>query len=214
MSIGRLFDEVTIPYGDSQTKAMKITCGCGAVGYFPHERGSNRKPPNAAAQHFQNIGWQVGNAPKKDVCPDCLRKPKRKEGTTMATTKPVAEAPREMTRDDRRIINDKLDSVYSQDAYKAPWTDSAVAKDLGNSAVAKDLGVPRDWVAQVRDQFFGPAGSNPLFDDYLAQRDALKLEYATVLAEQKALGERFVGICGKIDEIERIGKRIEREIGR
>lgn len=205
MSIGRLFDEVTIPYGERQTKAMRIVCGCGTIGYFPHERGVSRKPPMAAAQHFQNKGWQVGNAPKKDVCPDCLRKPKRKEGTTMATTKPVAEAPRDMTREDRRIINDKLDSVYSQDAYKAPWTDSAVAKDLG---------VPRDWVAQVRDQFFGPAGSNPLFDDYLAQREALKLEYATVSAEQKALGERFVMLCGKIDEIERIGKRIEREIGR
>lgn len=205
MSIGRLFDEVTIPYGDSQTKAMKIACACGSVAYFPHQRGVSRKPPMAAAQHFQNKGWHVGNAPKKDVCPDCLRKPKRKEGTTMAATKPVAEAPREMTREERRIINDKLDSVYSKDAYKAPWTDSAVAKDLG---------VPRDWVAQVRDQFFGDAGSNPLFDEYMAQREALKLEYATLSAEQKALGERFVLMCGKFDELDRIGKRIEREIGR
>lgn len=206
MSLGRLFDEVTIPYGDSQTKAMKITCGCGAVGYFPHERGPSRKPPIAAAQHFQNKGWQVGSVPKKDVCPQCLRKPKRKEGTTMATHKPVAaEPPREMTREDRRIINDKLDSVYSKDAYKAPWTDSAVAKDLG---------VPRDWVAQVRDQFFGPAGSNPLFDEYLTQRDSLKLEFATITAEQKSLADRFVSLCGKVDELERIGKRIEREIGR
>lgn len=206
MNLGRLFDEVTIPYGDgNQTQAMQITCACGAKAYFPHMTGNSRRPPSMAVKHFQNKGWHVGSVPKKDVCKGCQRKPKRKEGTTMATTKPVAEAPRDMTREDRRIINDKLDSVYSKDAYQAPWTDSAVAKDLG---------VPRDWVAQVRDQFFGPAGSNPLFDDYLAQRDALKLEYATVSAEQKALGERFVMICGKIDEIDRIGKRIEREIGR
>lgn len=207
MNLGRLFDEVTIPYGDgNQTQAMQIVCGCGcgAKAYFPHMTGTNRKPPSMAAKHFQNKGWLVGSVPKKDLSPQCKRKPKRKD-TAMATTQPAAEAPREMSREDRRIINDKLDTVYSKDCYKAPWTDVAVAKDLG---------VPRDWVAQVRDQFFGPAGSNPLFDDYLTQRDLLKQEFVSISTEQKMLADRYVAFCNKVDELDRIGKRIDREITR
>ncbi|WP_246230945.1 hypothetical protein [Rhizobium oryzihabitans] len=118
----RIFPEVSIPYGDKSTKAMQITCACcGAVAYFPHQTGINRKPPIAATQHFQNKGWVVGSNPRKDFCPIHAAPAKRKGQKAMVDrVATIADKPREMSREDRRIINDKLDEVYAKDAYKSP----------------------------------------------------------------------------------------------
>lgn len=210
----RIFPEVSISYGDKSTKAMQITCACcGAVAYFPHQTGVNRKPPIAATQHFQNKGWVVGNNPRKDFCPIHASPAKRKGQKAMVdTVATIADKPREMTRDDRRIINDKLDEVYGKDAYKSPWTDAAVAKDLG---------VPRDWVAQVRDQFFGPAGSNPLYDEFLKETKLvegafLACEEATARAEKAAADQRRAhgDLCKAMDSYRALARKVEREISR
>lgn len=61
----------------------------------------------------------------------------------LATLQP----PRKSTLDERKIINSKLMDVYGDASYSRGWSDERVAKDLG---------VPRAWVAEVRDSFFGP----------------------------------------------------------
>lgn len=61
----------------------------------------------------------------------------------LATLQP----PRKSTLDERKIINSKLMDVYGDASYSRGWSDERVAKDLG---------VPRAWVAEVRDAFFGP----------------------------------------------------------
>ncbi|MCM2396205.1 hypothetical protein NBH19_08950 [Rhizobium sp. S95] len=210
----RTFPEVTIPYGELSVKAMRITCAhCDGVAYFPHQTGFNRKPPVAAAQHFQNKGWLVGSGPRKDFCPLHASPAKRKGRKNMADTKAtIADKPREMSRDDRRIINDKLDEVYGRDAYKSPWTDAAVAKDLG---------VPRDWVVQVRDQFFGPAGSNPLFDEFLKETGRMN-EAFSAYADSSAVAEKamadqkrsYAELSKRMDTYRALASKVEREIGR
>lgn len=210
----RIFPEVPISYGDKSTKAMQITCTCcGAVAYFPHQTGVNRKPPIAATQHFQNKGWVVGSNPRKDFCPVHASPAKRKGQKAMAdTVATIADKPREMSREDRRIINDKLDEVYAKDAYKSPWTDAAVAKDLG---------VPRDWVAQVREQFFGPAGSNPLYDEFLKETAQMEVafrtcEEATARAEKAAADQRQAqgDLSRAMDSYRVLARKVEREISR
>lgn len=73
----------------------------------------------------------------------------------MPTATPVtaAEAPKEMTRDDRRIVFAKLNDVYlgEHEGYSAGWTDAKVADDLG---------VPRAWIATIREENFGPVREN------------------------------------------------------
>lgn len=210
----RVFPEVSIPYGDKSTKAMQITCACcGGVAYFPHQTGTNRKPPIAATQHFQNKGWVVGNNLRKDFCPIHASPAKRKGQKAMAdTVATIADKPREMSRDDRRIINDKLDEVYAKDAYKSPWTDAAVAKDLG---------VPRDWVAQVRDQFFGPAGSNPLYDEFLKESERMESVFRayaeTNASVQAAIAEQRrveADLEKQMGSYRALARKVEREIGR
>jgi hypothetical protein len=194
---------------------MKIVCACcNAVAYFPFQTGANRKPPVAAIQHFQNKGWVVGNGPRKDFCPLHASPAKRKGSTVMANTpaSSSAEKPREMTREDRRIVHDKLDEVYGKDAYKAPWTDAAVAKDLG---------VPRDWVSQTREDFFGPAASNPLFDEMLAgmaQIETAFKDYADLCANAAIAAEAHkiahADLCKQMDAYRALALKVEREVGR
>lgn len=120
---------------------------------------------------------------------------------------PKAEPPREMGREDRRIITDKLDEVYDEKAvrYRSPWTDAAVARDLG---------VPRAWVGEVREQFFGPEGSNPEFDDFLEKAAPIIAEMKNMANSLRVQSERYKELEPRIAEIERIGKRLEREVGR
>lgn len=57
--------------------------------------------------------------------------------------------PREMSREDRRLIFAKLEEVYIDErvGYTANWNDQRVADDMA---------VPRAWVEEIRDQNFGP----------------------------------------------------------
>ncbi|TCR01082.1 hypothetical protein [Neorhizobium sp. JUb45] len=213
----RTFPEESISVEGNPLKAMKISCAhCGAVAYHPFQTGHKRRPPVAAQQYFQNKGWSVGSSARKDFCPLHARPAQRKATKNMtnavANPAPMAEPPRECTREDRRIIMEKLDEVYGKDAYKTPWTDTAVAKDLG---------VPRDWVTKTRDEFFGPAGSNPLFDEYAekqVQVTAAMEEVSDLVkkadAAASASREAFNALVPKVDELRSLARRIEREIGR
>lgn len=201
----RSFPEERIVAGGVSSLALKITCAtCGASEW------AIRKP--APDTHFRHKGWAVGKGPKADFCPKHFSTSRRKGTQAMAHIVPVAEKPRDMTREDRRIINDKLDEVYGRDAYKQPWTDESVAKDLG---------VPRDWVSQVRDQFFGPVGSNPLFDEFLTLREDIERKLGDIAegakkvgAERESLLDKIAAFERKLHELDALGKRIERETRR
>jgi hypothetical protein len=177
-------------------------CVCGAVDYSATKRGIN---PIVYEKNFRSKGWFIGNGPRMDKCPNCQKpkKPDLKVVNNMETAK--VEAPREMTREDRRIISAKLEDVYLKDRYDAPWTDAAVARDLG---------VPRAWVIDVRDQFFGPAGSNDEFDDFLERAAPVISDLKNLNKSVQAQLDQAKAIASRVEEIERIGRRIEKEIGR
>lgn len=146
------------PKTGSLENGVLIRCGnCNKTNYFlkPHGAVSHTH----AAQVFRNRGWIVGGGPRADRCPDCVRKmhePKvngehKTEQQIEQKIEPVAEAPkdRDISREERRIIFAKLNDVYADEntGYRKDWTDAKVATDLG---------VPVEWVAQVRDENFGP----------------------------------------------------------
>lgn len=229
MSLGRTFSEGHISAGDGDTRvlAMRIVCAeCGAAAYFARQTGKTRKPPVAARQNFQAKGWVVGSGPRKDFCPLHAAPSSRKGRADMpaketATPEPgrKADAPREITREERGIIFAKIEDVYGTDRYMSPWTDQKVADDLG---------VPRAWVADVREQFYGPEGSNPLFDQFLAETAALvRLQGEITEARKAALDMirkaneeagkvrvRCDELDSKVRDVQALAKRVEREIGR
>lgn len=210
----REFDHETVDHGGQPRTAMTIKCSeCGAKGYFV-QSGKRGLPGKAAEQYFRNHGWIIGKAPRADRCQDCSKK-KRPDLKVVTTKEDEARAdePRKMTPADRRIVTEKLDDVYDEKAlrYSSPWSDHAVSKDLG---------IPRAWVEEVREQFFGPSGSNEEFDDFLEKaapiiseaKDLSKAARAH-LDQAKALTAKAADLEKRIGEIERIGKRIEREAG-
>lgn len=143
-----------------------IRCGkCGAA-ETTESNGANM-PPEACARFFRSRGWRVAGSPKKDRCPACLaaehsHKPPIEENETMGLSKDATvveirppqpgaseQAPRQMTREDRRLIFAKLEEVYIDErvGYCPGWNDERVAKDMA---------VPRAWVETIREENFGP----------------------------------------------------------
>ena len=110
-----------------------------------------------------------------------------------------AEPPREMSKDDRRIIFAKIDEVYvgEEKGYDAGWSDDRVAKDLG---------VPRAWVTSLREDFFGPAANMGALEEIIRQIDEKMKELQQVAAQAERLRERIDALREAVAGIERVSK--------
>lgn len=203
----RIFDFVKTTHDGRALSAFRIDChhdGCKAHQLMV-QTGAKRMPPTAATQYFRKHGWLVGRTARQDRCPDHHRQ-RRANPKVSIMDKPQAAEPRTMTREDRRIIMAKLDDVYASetDGYVAPWTDSAVARDLG---------VPRAWVSEMREEFYGPAMSNAEFDEFLEKASPVIEQCRQLIRNASAQLDEARRLSGRADELERIAKQIEKEIG-
>ncbi|WP_181409841.1 hypothetical protein [Martelella alba] len=140
------------------------------------------------------------------------RMAKKAATATVSTPMVKADPPPVMKRDDRRIIAAKLDDVYSTDAYVEPWTDAAVAKDLG---------VPRAWVSEVREAFFGPEGGNPLVVKIREGMEASEVRGAKLRSELshhfeqgRMLRNALLDHQAKMDELRALHNQFLREVKR
>ncbi|WP_242407066.1 hypothetical protein [Phaeobacter sp. S60] len=122
---------------------------------------------------------------------------------------------REPSRAQKREITDMLDAVYDTDGerYKAGDTDDTVADVLD---------VMPGWVAQLREEFFGPAGSNEDMAqlakdvcDFLKsateQRKAIS-QYAHRLDAEIGTGQKMLERLKKIEGA--LGPRVLSKVGR
>lgn len=157
-----------------------IRAFCCECGTFESVELKNPSTAQEFAEKYfrRDKGWKLGSSRSKDVCPTCVAKQKDEKMKTpiakpivrqeRATTAAVVQMngalkviapdadpgatlpPREMSRDDRRIIFSKLEDVYLDEAtgYSAGWSDAKLATDLN---------VPRAWVEKIREENFGPA---------------------------------------------------------
>lgn len=183
----------------------EATCDdCGTTEIVSAERGKNGE--GQARIKLQKHGWSsIGGV---DRCADCetLRK-----GTTEMNQSPkiTADTPvREPTRAQKRQIMEILDEVYDVDAgrYKGQETDITVAQTLEN-------GIMPGWVAQLREEFFGPAATNEDLDEIY---DDLK-DRMTVLEKQATEIHDQIQTCVKSlrdlnshkEEVQKLFKRIE-----
>lgn len=111
----------------------------------------------------------------------------------MTGIKPVAPPslkavpPREMSRDDRRLIFAKLDEIYvsETEGYAPGWTDEKVASDLG---------IPRAWVETIRDENFGPLKDN-------AETRKLLAEVEELVKQVKGVETKAADLLRKAHEI-------------
>lgn len=197
--------------------------GCGFEGEIIDPK---HLPPNVIAKKFQQRGWSVGANDRHDICPSCVkrrteerraRKNRHQEpSATAITTEPPAmppaynqppkpiepiepgtpNAPAEMSRDDRRIIFAKLNDVYLDEerGYQAPWTDTAIAASLN---------CPQAWVAEVREQNFGPASDNSEVRDILARIEKIGADAAKALEQAAAHVKQSSALIERHNDINR-----------
>ena len=90
-----------------------------------------------------------------------------------------ARPPRQMSREDRRLIFAKLEEVYIDEktGYSTGWNDDAVAKDMA---------CPRAWVEEIREQNFGPQKTDQSAE-VVAIRAALNEAEADITVATNAL---------------------------
>jgi hypothetical protein len=104
---------------------------------------------------FEKLGWKIGKNADYNLCPEHAVKEKIIMTNKQPTDKIVLMSsaatppPRSPTRDEKRIIFQKIDEVYVGETvgYSKAWSDDVVAKDLN---------VPVAWVATIREENFGP----------------------------------------------------------
>ncbi|TDR28917.1 hypothetical protein DES43_1544 [Aquamicrobium defluvii] len=170
---------------------------CGAKKGF-----HRRRPEDLPQDFFKKHGWQLGGGVYMDLCPDCantkpikIKEPKKKMASNVTKLETVkAEQPREITREERQRIHAKIGDHYLDTGYSPPWTDRAIAEAEK---------VPLAWVSEIREQFYGPEGSNPLYDKFEADAQAFVDAYNELCA-----------VKGQIDALEIMGREIKETMDR
>lgn len=142
-------------------------------------------------RQMKRAGWELGARPTKDLCQACAQAKRKKKiekkGDVIHMAKYGAAGisvvtenqPREMSRDDRRIIFAKLNDVYIDETtgYGNGWSDKKVAEDLS---------VPRAWVEEIREENFGPIQISEEAKEQIAELQKLERDANSLLTQMKA----------------------------
>ena len=166
------FEICQVPVGGQQKRGAKAKCGHCEKTESIHintskSHGDDDEQVERNVIHkFEKLGWKIGKTATQHRCPGCYAalkaaaKRRNNGDNKVVPINPVdseptvvvvesAPAAKRPTRDDRRIIHNRIDENYVSEAigYAAGWSDKRVAEDLG---------VPIVWVAEIRDENFGP----------------------------------------------------------
>ena len=153
-------------------------------------------------------GWAVVKG--KLHCPACEAKRKienRQEAAMKASNVTVAPI-REPSREEKRQIMSLLEVSYDAEAgrYKGADTDQTVAAAIGG-------GVMPGWVAEIREEFFGPDGGNGEMDALLAEMRGWvaiwQIEKETAARHLKDAQAALQNCEAKIAEVSGFAKRLD-----
>lgn len=218
-----LYDPAGVDYGGRRHRGFQAECGgCAAKHTVPMQGMRGHPDDNRELQiitkKFEGLGWRVGSRRADHRCPGCVNTeqqrrqqpestmPKggvsfmngqQKPAAPAPSIAPTAEPPETMTREDRRIIFEKLNEVYGSEnsGYSGEWTDKKVGEDLGT---------PRAWVAKVREEMFGPEGGNAVIVQQIE-------EARKVIADGRKLLNEVSDLKLRADELQATANRLMRD---
>jgi hypothetical protein len=204
----RQWVETTEREGGQFVPRYRVTCSeCGVTDSIGRQNMGPKIANEQVPKKFAVKGWHVGHSPNHDKCPSCAERA-RKKGSVhvlevfekgMERMKVVAaikaDPPREMSRDDRRIIFAKLNEVYidEKNGYDKGWSD----KKIGD-----DLNVPLAWVKTIREENFGPARTEEI--------DQVIVEARAVSQEIRDLNQKLTDLINAVKVASDRAARIER----
>ncbi|TMV86125.1 hypothetical protein FGG78_20140 [Thioclava sp. BHET1] len=211
-----------MPIEDVQAQSgpprVQVRCDgadCRAEECFPNGRGQIGQAHKKLVQK----GWRVDG--EKCFCPMCEAKRRARAAkprfNVEAFTRPAAAAaevkaiaatvPRQPTRAQKRLILDCLSACYdaARECYVGGESDETVAAEIS--------GCLPGWVAQLREEFFGPAGGNEEMVKLAAELERLSGELADLEAREDARLREIAGLRSQLKAaVERL-RGIERAVG-
>lgn len=205
------FQHAPIPLGDDgkMGRGLIVRCACGVAEAIPLNTfalpHTSRADQDALERQLVRRrlvpkGWFIGQRRREHRCPKCNAiRPTTKQEIIKERIEPMAkemplqvvannskpDVPRAMSREERRIIFEKLNEVYVNDkvGYSGSWTDAKVADDLG---------VPQPWVSLIRAENFGDEIGN---ENVREAREALAL-----IRKLEPDIKRLLELAGKIEK--------------
>lgn len=219
MTIEAIAGKVGVP------RARVICDGCGkdevATCDYEHKPGRRWEPNEGQMiRKAQGMGWAFVKG--KLLCPACEAKRKRDRKPEVEVTKPQSTVMplRQPTREQKRQIMSLLEVAYDAgtERYKGCDTDNTIAETIGG-------GVMPGWVAEIREEFFGPDGGNGEMDALLAEirawikdREGEKADAMAHLRKAEAalreVDERLSEVAGFAKRVEAIQKAVGPKAGR
>lgn len=207
------FEPSTVKHENRLLRAMKAKCASCTFEDRVHMNSmrigsgtDSEIEEREAVKKFEKLGWSFD---KKNKCPSCIKEDERNR--TAEPVKPelkvVATAPsttpREMSREEKRIVFEKLNEVYVDEkvGYAPPWTDAKVASELG---------CPRAWVERVRSEMFGDVNSNADISALQGEARAVAESLNAATAAYNELGNEFKKLFARASEVEKRLREIEK----
>lgn len=212
--MNRTFARATIEINGGRRIPAVIACcsQCGTTEKISANNHSGSIPPEAAANRFRHNGWFIANKDGKDICPKCQAEKKNTKVVKESNVVELAvkaEPPRQMTKEDRRLIFAKIDEVYLDESkgYSSGWSDKKVASDLG---------VPSAWVRTIREENFGTEGANEELISLIAEAREVERQIreidAGLVKALKAAEQASAALYVKINDILPRLSKIERDM--
>lgn len=193
-----------------ENRAYSIRCReCGEKEQLLPSNPSGTLPPEMVSKKFTQRGWRVGSTPRKDLCPDCQKRPKveceevrvakvdKNLRAEIIDLHPKKEEPvKTLDRETRRIILAKLNEVYGDErsGYHQGWSDERVARDLG---------IQGSWVTDLRYENFGDLPVSAIDKGFLDEAHKVLEEIKAVHAEADALRVRSRNMLSEAERITR-----------
>ena len=166
--------------------------------------------PKQASEKLVKMGWLCTS--RSTLCPQCKPQHEKQEKPVEAKIADVMPPlPPELRRPSgaqKRQIIALLEEVYDDKAkrYTGDETDKTVAHAIGSD-------VMWGWVAEIREELFGPDGSNAEMDAIQTEVSAaMKSAGALVQAVEKNLGE-LKDLRGKFEDLHSRVEAVKRAVG-
>lgn len=151
---------------------QRITCHeCPDQNSIDIRSAGDQMPPEAVAHKARQKGWHVGSRPNRDRCPDCIgtRHHQQEDQTKQtpinhgsnekdfASQLRAADAVASLVKPARARTKEEAQLIFT--AVQEAWRGSehGYKGGVSDDTLATELGLPRVWIAEIRDQFFGPA---------------------------------------------------------
>ena len=129
-----------------------------------------------------------------------------KDAIMKKVSEEAVSEPREMGRDDRRIIFEKLNDVYvgAPNGYASGWSDHKVSADLG---------VPRAWVESVRSEFFGDVRASEDGAAWLAEYEKVRPQLEAFAGQHQDILRNLASLSSDVARLLKTATEIRRAMG-